>query len=310
MNRLLILTAIISLVSSTARAQDDDMYFTPRKKSAQEKAQDAERKAIIEKYRRDHTIGSTFYVGTNRSSDEYNRRGKYRNTFSISGTDSVGNDIIDFKPGTGIYPDSTHLYANDSLLLERSYSKKQHLADTSYEDDYYYSRRFNRFDYAWTPYRYYDPFFYDPVYDPWYWYGPGWYGPWYYHWGGWGYYPVYRPVIVISGRTRFRDYTVAGRTGGRTGHGGYGGISTNGRTRSSSNVSIARRNGDAITSRTNSYRSGNRSSYNGQQGFNNSSQHNYGNYNGSRSSFGQGSISHGGGNIGRGGGGSRSMGRR
>lgn len=56
----LIFTVMAMLAMSPALAQDDDLYFTPKKDSAIK------------------TAKQTYYVGSDRDVDEYNRRGQYR----------------------------------------------------------------------------------------------------------------------------------------------------------------------------------------------------------------------------------------
>lgn len=137
--------------------------------------------------------------------DEYNRGGRIFSHFEHVGTDSLGNDIIQFHVGKGMVPDSIY----DDAYFAQKYINQ--------DEDFDYTRRMSRWDgyydpwfygyygygpYYWrsrmwgwhNPWRYgyyagwYDPWF-DPWYDPWYygyarWYG-GWYDPWYYGWGGW-----------------------------------------------------------------------------------------------------------------------------
>lgn len=138
-----------------------------------------------------------YYCGSPRNVDEYNRRGKLKSYYQKIGTDSLGNDVIEFHEGDGTYGtadlDSTITIYPGS---ERYYDEGS---------DFAYSRRMGRFDdFYWNPafYGYYgSPYWrgyygwYDPWYDPWY--GPyytGWYGrwhnPWFYGYYGWGY-PYY-----------------------------------------------------------------------------------------------------------------------
>ena len=193
MKKLFLLFVLAGAMPLSMMAQDDDLYFTPSKKAAKTSSSVENKPA--------------YYAGSNRDVDEYNRRGKFRSTYQKIGVDSLGNDIIEFQAGTGIYPDSTYV---DTMWV----SPKQKYQD---DEDYAYSRRMSRWDgyYGW-----YDPWFYGHWgyrpwgywgwYDPWYysyygWYDPWYYGyygyPWYYGWGpydpwyygyygyGWGGYP-------------------------------------------------------------------------------------------------------------------------
>lgn len=204
MKKVLFFIAMMGFLPISVWAQDD-LYFTPSKDKTV-KTQDA----------------PTYYCGSDRDVDEYNRRGNYRKI----GTDSLGNDIIEFDAGNSQYPE----LANDSLL--RKYQQEA--------DDFEYTRRMGRYDdfYGW-----YDPWFYGyrgwrgfyPWYDPWFdpwdpwyygwggyygigWYSwYGWYNPWYY---GWGYpYHHYAWIAPVfnhhrGGLTGTRNHTYT-QKGGR-----------------------------------------------------------------------------------------------
>ncbi len=175
-------------------AQDDDMYFVPTKEN---KAKEAKSYGMP---------SDTYYSGSSRSVDDYNRRIRS----SVTPIDSAGNDIIEFSAVRGVYPDSAY----------------QEVAD----DNYRYTRRMSRFD-GYTPSEaYWDGYrdgrwsspwrysswygWYD--YDPWYWDSPwyysSWYSPWYYgyyrpwHHSWYGYYGSYRPYWFGGGRVG-RTYT-------------------------------------------------------------------------------------------------------
>lgn len=164
----LILMTMAALLSVPVLAQDDDLYFTPKK--------DATVKAAKE----------TYYSGSDRNVDEYNRRGNYR-----QGTAAVDDsDVVFFDDEKGEYPDSV-----GNVKRQKSYSERYNDID---DDDYTYSRELNRWYGFYDPwlcsrfYGWYSPF-YSPFYswyDPWYYpYYGGWYGyynPWYYsYYGGW-----------------------------------------------------------------------------------------------------------------------------
>lgn len=248
MKRILTLLAIATFASCSIFAQDD-MYFTPKSKAVKDKEK-AEAKAAKEKElaeiraaeekrqaeeearvlqlkkewlrkNRQH-ISQTedgklvYHAGRDISDDEYNRRGKFASTYAIV-SDSVGNDIIEFTAGDGKYPDSLVAYI-DTISGTLNIKKK---STDRYDDDedYYYSRRMNRFDdfygsrRAWLLYNdpwyshwAYDPFFWnDPwywnrswVYDPWYWNDPWYYGGYYgyynrYYYGGYYGWTSYHP---------------------------------------------------------------------------------------------------------------------
>ncbi|WP_315343552.1 hypothetical protein [Hoylesella oralis] len=205
MKRFIFLSLFIGMMPSLSMfAQDDDLYFVPKStnKSARSNVHQIEEAPV-------------YYSGSNRNVDEYNRHGKYWSHYQVLGSDSLGNDIIQFQKGTGVYPDSTYI---DTTFVGKYYDRVYNA-----DDDYTYTRRMSRWDnfydpwfytYRWgygpywsTRWGWYEPWYtsYYGWYDPWYygyrgWYG-SWYSPWYggyYGWGypydyywGWGGYPGY-----------------------------------------------------------------------------------------------------------------------
>ncbi len=167
MKKLLMLLVMASAMPLASMAQDDDVYFTPSKSSREiEKAEQP-----------------AYYAGCNRDVDEYNHRGQLRSWYQKIGSDSLGNDIITFQGGKGVYPDS--LYGDTAFVYPGS-------AHFNTDDDYTYTRRMSRWDGYYDPWfygnYYYGPWrygWYDPWYDPWYYGYAGWYDPWYYGYGGW-----------------------------------------------------------------------------------------------------------------------------
>lgn len=173
MRKMILLSAVAAMMPLTTIAQDD-MYFVPTKANVEEAAEDY------------GVPRDTYYSGSDRSVDEYNRRpGKYAEyaadpTYggsSVTLLDSVGNDIITFDSVAGVYPDSVSDMVRDSMMVD--------------EEDYKCTREMSRWDdYEWT-----DPYwagFYAGRYSSWGWYDPwydwtwGWYSPWYYSsWYGW-----------------------------------------------------------------------------------------------------------------------------
>ena len=129
MKKLVLMTVLAGFLPLSMMAQDDDLYFTPKKSS--------ETGPMVEK--------STYYSGSDRSVDEYNRRGKYWSHYQKRGTDGKGNDIIQFSKGKGVYPDSTYI---DTTFVGKYYDS---MTDA---DDYRYTQRMSRWD---------------GFYNPWYW---------------------------------------------------------------------------------------------------------------------------------------------
>ncbi|MBQ3632541.1 MAG: hypothetical protein II949_15130 [Prevotella sp.] len=155
-------------------AQDDDMYFIPSKQNVAKER--AERAMPTEAY----------YSGSNRSVEEYNRRGS---SYEVLPADT--GDIISFAPVEGIYPDSTADYA----LTRKMARWDGYEPSDAYWQGYAQGRNDSWGRWGWHSPWYYSYYgWYDPwYYDPWYgyyggWWG-GWYDPWYYGWG-WGY-PYY-----------------------------------------------------------------------------------------------------------------------
>ena len=174
MKKLFLLT-VISALPLTMMAQDDDMYFVPSKKNITQEAQ---------------TYGmpkNTYYAGSSRSVDDYNRRA----WTSVTPIDSTGNDIIDFSAVKGVYPDSAYAEVDNSdYELTRKMSR---FDDYTPSEAYWDGYRDGRWSSPWY-YGGYSSWYWN---DPWYWGSPwyygsyyGWYSPWYY---GYGYYRPWYP---------------------------------------------------------------------------------------------------------------------
>ena len=104
----LILLSMIAMVMPLELLAQDDMYFVPTREQAEQ---------TVREY---GLPRDTYYIGSRRSVDEYNRRGSYYEVL-----DSVGSDTIDFDGIAGVYPDT--LYLDEPT-------------------DYRYTRRMSRFD--------------------------------------------------------------------------------------------------------------------------------------------------------------------
>ena len=170
MKKLLLISLLIGALPLGMAAQDDDLYFVPKKKSVEKVADDAW-----------SSNRHVYYSGSNRSVDEYNRRGSYYET--ING-DSTMTDVINFSAEKGVYPDS--LTAEDFKLTR----KMNRFEDYELKEDsaYWAGYQDGRYDWGW-----HSPWYYRyGWYDPWYWdyWYTGWYDPWYYGYYGWGY-PYY-----------------------------------------------------------------------------------------------------------------------
>jgi hypothetical protein len=293
MKKLLLFSMLVIALPQTMSAQDDDLYFVPKKTTAPEVAQD-----------RFGMPKDTYYSGSDRSVDEYNRRFKSR--VEVLDGDTTKNDIIDFSAEKGVFPDS--LQIEDYKLTKRmSRFEDYRLADNAaFWAGYDAGRR----DWGW-----HSPWYYSSYgwYDPWYYGYAGWYDPWYYRPGwGWGWswrYPYYRPryVVISGGGRRHSGYIGTGsirRDGTTYGYGGRRGVIAGNSSRMSSLRERASRLGGSSYSSGNTRRSGS-GNFSGYRGGNS-------NFGGSRSSGGfSGGGSFGGsrgGGGGFGGGGGRSGG--
>ena len=175
MKKFLLITFIVGLVPLSSFAQVDDMYYVPSKADKEARKAAAEAKAAREAAAaaQARTYTPPAPKPLEMSVDEYNRR-HLSSSYEKIGTDSVGNDIIEFSAGDGTYParvDTVYVYKYDD------------------SDDFRYSSRLGLFDdfYGWySPFLYgwrgsYWNSFYYPYYGSWY------LNPWYYSYYGWGY---------------------------------------------------------------------------------------------------------------------------
>ncbi len=197
MKKFLLITFIVGLVPLSSFAQVDDMYYVPSKADKEARKAAAEAKAAREAAAaaQARTYTPPAPKPLEMSVDEYNRR-HLSSSYEKIGTDSVGNDIIEFSAGDGTYParvDTVYVYKYDD------------------SDDFRYSSRLGLFDdfygwyspflYGWRGsywnsfyYPYYGSWYLNRWYDPWYlgWYGwYDWYDPWYYGYYRWGWDPWY-----------------------------------------------------------------------------------------------------------------------
>ena len=290
MKKLLLISMLVGAMPLAMMAQDDDLYFVSKKKKS----------AVVEEAQDQFGMPKdTYYAGSNRSVDEYNRRFKSQ-VEQIDSVDSLREDFQLTKRMTRF----------DEYQLDSAYwagYKNGRETWWGWHSPWYYSR------WGWYD-PWYDPW-YSPYYSSWYW---GWYDPWYYGYAGWydpwyyrGYwgwrYPYYRPVVVIGGGGGRAHRTIGTGSIRRDGstysrRGGFGGY------HSGSNSSLRQRANAMSGGRT--YSSGNniRSGSGNFSGYRGGSSN--GSFSGSRSSgsySGGGSFggSRGGGSFGgsRGGGG-------
>ena len=98
MKKIFILLVLLGVMPLSLMAQDDDLYFTPKKTVETNSSSQIK---VKEK--------ASYYCGSNRDVDEYNRRGKFSSYCQKIGSDSLGNDIIEFHAGNELYPDSSYV---------------------------------------------------------------------------------------------------------------------------------------------------------------------------------------------------------
>jgi hypothetical protein len=303
-------------------AQDDDLYFVPKKKKAQvEKVKDI-----------------TPVVAP---------QPKAKSSYEVIDGDTTKLDVIDFTEGKGIYPADT-LETEDFALTKNMVRFDDY--DVSDNDAFWAGYRAGRDTWMWhSPWYYgrygwYDPWYYGSWYsysrwyrpyyyswyDPWFygWYDP-WYGPYYSYYGYYGW-PYYRYGYAYYGGGGYRHYY--GRTGnagtidikGSTGHrASYRNtVTTNGARMSSLRERASSMGGNRVYTSGNTQRSAS-GNFSGRRGGNNNSNYNYSSptrssnssyssgssFGGSRSSSSGGSFG-GSRSSGGGGGGSRMGGRR
>ena len=236
MKKLIMSLLLFGVLPIAAVAQDDDMYFVPSKEV---KAKEVYNYGMP---------SNTYYSGSSRTTDEYNRR------MIAAPTDSLGNDIIDFSAVRGVYPDSIAQteQGEDYQLTRRMTRFDDYTPSQAYWDGY----RDGRWSSPWYYNRWYSWYDYDYWYwnDPWYYgsygYYGGWYSPYYYgyyrpwHYYGYGYYgsrwyaSTVRTTPHQGRRTTYRnDNRSFGRTT-NTSRTTYDGNRSFGSNRSSSNSSF------------------------------------------------------------------------
>ena len=337
MKKLLLISMLIGAMPLSMQAQDDDLYFVPKKKKAQ-----------VEKVKEYAPVVAP--------------QPKAKSSYEVIDGDTTKLDVIDFAEGKGVYP-------NDSVEAEDYALTKQMVRFDDYDvssnaafwagyragastwgwhSPWYYSRYgwydpwYNSYWYNYNSpwfYSWYDPWYYG-WYDPWYsswgwpyygsyysWYSPYWHGGYYHYYpyypgGGGGRHYAYRSTgnsgtISVYGRTDYRPAhrnTVAssshrmGSLRDRAVNASGGRVYTSGNTERSRSGNFSGRRGGNGTVYSNS-NSGNRS-YSSSSSSSRSSGGSFSSGGGSRSSSGGGFSGGGGTRSGGGGGGGRAGGRR
>ena len=175
MKNKMMVSLLLGALPLAMMAQGDDMYFVPSKKNV-------ERESV--NYGVPH---STYYSGSNRRVDDYNRR-VGSSYYQVIANDTTGNDIIDFSAEQGVYPDSAQ---TEDFALTRQMSRWDGYTPA---ETYWQGYNDGREDMlSWHSPWYYSSFYpwYDSYWywnDPWYYRHYGWYSPWYDPWYYGGYY--------------------------------------------------------------------------------------------------------------------------
>lgn len=240
MGKTTFMTMLLATIPVLLFAQDD-LYFVPTKKNVEESA-------------RDYGMPrNSYYSGSNRSVDEYNRRGTY-----VQELDSAGNDIITFSPEHGVYPDS----------MTQDFECTRNMCRF---DDYDWTEAYNE---GWRDgvsmsWGYYDPWYYAPWYYG-HWSYSGWYGwrrPWHYGWYGSGWYGGwYRPYWYYGWHSGWYGTVSHRRYRSVTGTSNHGVVNRRGYYSSSRNNSFNGYRGSQDNSNRTTTFGGNRnSSYSSQQ---------------------------------------------
>ena len=95
MKKILLSTISAIMLMPMATSAQDDMYFVPTKEN-------------VNKASKEYGMPKdTYYCGSNRNVDEYNRR--LRSTVEPINNDTTANDVISFDSIKGEYPDSLAL---------------------------------------------------------------------------------------------------------------------------------------------------------------------------------------------------------
>ncbi len=220
MKSRIFLAAVMLVIPFAGFSQVDDMYFVPKKKTAEQKAKQttvvveyADNKEIPDRYPDEH-------VDNHRDVDEYNRRFNYHRSESISNNaDSViSEEVIPYEED---YVYSKRLLRFNTPTIGVAVSSPLYW-DLCYGPNSIY---WDVYDYGYYAYAYpsvWNNWYWGPHYSyswgywghPWYggwydpWYRPHWHGP---HWGypGPGHGTPSRPVVRPS--TRYRESSTLAR---------------------------------------------------------------------------------------------------
>ena len=153
MKKLLLISMMFGALPLAMMAQDDDLYFVPKKSGEK----------VVDNY---GLPRDTYYSGSDRSVDEYNRR--LQSSYQVIDGDSTLSDVIDFSAEQGVYPDSV----GEDFELTRKMSR---FDDYQIADNAAFWAGYEAGLNTWR------------WHSPWYYSRYGWYDPWYYGYYAWGY---------------------------------------------------------------------------------------------------------------------------
>lgn len=176
----ILLSMLVSMSSSFVMAQEDDMYFSPKRVKKEQTVRKVE--VVYEEEDSNETTSvvpqkSAHIEYRERDVDEYNRRGHVSQaSVNVQDDDEINNPSSKTK---------TYELSPQSLY-DLGYSEGYRQGYEDGEDvDYYYGIRLARFHGR----HFFDPWYWGSislVHDPWYW-DPWYCDPWYrpYYYGGW-----------------------------------------------------------------------------------------------------------------------------
>ena len=198
---------LIGAMPLSMMAQDDDLYFVPKKKKAQV----------------EHVKDIAPVVAP---------QSKAKSSYEVIDGDTTKLDVIDFTDGKGVYPADT-LEAEDFALTKNMVRFDDY--DVSSNAAFWAGYRAGSSTWGWhspwyySRYGWYDPWYYGSWYSSVMWNNPyymSWWDPYYYgwydpYWSTWGW-PYYGYYSYYSWYSPYRywgyPYYYGGGGGGRGGH--------------------------------------------------------------------------------------------
>ena len=211
MKKLLLISMLIGAMPLSMMAQDDDLYFVPKKKAQVEHVKDI--------------------------APVVAPQSKAKSSYEVIDGDTTKLDVIDFTDGKGVYPADT-LEAEDFALTKNMVRFDDY--DVSSNAAFWAGYRAGSSTWGWhspwyySRYGWYDPWYYGSWYSSVMWNNPyylSWWDPYYYgwydpYWSTWGW-PYYGYYSYYSWYSPYRywgyPYYYGGGGGGRTHYYGHTG---------------------------------------------------------------------------------------